>query len=133
MLLVETFIQSTSKKGLGLFAKSFLPKGTVYWKRNEEFDRLFTVEQFAKLDPIAADYISYDGFLETTGNWYLCGDNARFSNHSSTPNTKNNFDVQNLIVHSVVSVDVEAGEELLIDYTEICQTCIDGVAFESHF
>jgi len=129
MLLVETYIAISERKGIGLFTKSFIPKGTVYWIRDEKFDRVFTKGQMLELRSLAIAYIQYHGFLEKSGNWYLCNDNARFSNHSSNPNTINHFDNDGLIKHSSMSQDINEGEEITCDYTEICMTCANGIDF----
>ncbi len=129
MLLVETFINCTAGKGVGLFAKKPIAKGTVYWIRNESFDRVFTLEHKNSLEPIAAEYLEKYGFMEANGNWYLCNDNARFSNHSNKPNSYNHFDDHGIVKYCTTSKDILEGEEILCDYTEVCQTCKEGVNF----
>ncbi|MBI2274709.1 MAG: SET domain-containing protein-lysine N-methyltransferase [Bacteroidetes bacterium] len=131
MLLVETFIDCTRHKGVGLFAKEFIKQGTIYWVRNESFDRLFTEETLSNLDPFAIRYIEKYGFLETSGNWYLCNDNARFSNHSDNPNSDNHLDEFGVVQYCTASRDINKGDEILCDYTKVCQTCKNGVDFES--
>ncbi len=133
MLLISTFLKNSPARGIGLFAKKFIPKDTVYWKRNERFDRIFDANQMAEFEQLVRDYIMYHGFLEINGNWYLCGDNARFSNHSDVPNTKNHFDSQGIVQFSTTIVDIQIDEEILIDYADTCQTCLSGVSFQSHF
>ncbi|MGQ7856640.1 SET domain-containing protein-lysine N-methyltransferase [Pedobacter sp. WC2501] len=133
MLLVATFLEKSPSRGIGLFAKNFIPKDTVYWKRNDRFDRIFDIDQMAKFDQLVQDYVMYHGFLEINGSWYLCGDNARFTNHSDNPNTKNHFDSQGIVQFSTTSVDIQIGEEIFIDYTDTCQTCSEGVSFQSYF
>lgn len=131
MLTVETYVDCTLTKGVGLFAKKFIAKGSKYWIRNEIFDSVFSPREFELLDTLAADYIKKYGFLETSGNWYLCNDNARFSNHSFNSNSKNHFDKNGIVQYCTASRDIEIGEEIMCNYTEICQTCIDGIDFES--
>jgi SET domain-containing protein len=131
MLLIETYVTCTKEKGVGLFANSFIPQGTVYWQRDESFDTLFPPAKMERLKPLSVTYIRKYGFLETSGNWYLCNDNARFSNHCNLPNTQNQFDNTGIVVCGVATKDIQPGEEILCDYREICQTCINGVDFES--
>lgn len=130
MLLVETFIECTSLKGVGLFAKEFIKRGTTYWVRNESFDRVFTQERLSSLDGFAIRYIEKYGFLETSGDWYLCNDNARFSNHSYDSNSENHCDALGIVQYCTASRDINIGEEILCDYTKVCQTCKNGVDFE---
>lgn len=129
MLLVETYVSYVSKKGLGLLAKVRIAKGTTYWLRNESFDRTFSEKQLESFDKLASDYVRHYGFQERNSDWYLCSDNARFTNHSKQPNTKNHFDIHGTLQSCTVVTDVEVGEELLCDYSELCLTCINGVHF----
>jgi len=129
MLLIETYINISPGRGFGLFAKTNLIVGTKYWVRNEIFDKILLPEELNLLAPIASDYFTKYGFLERTGCWYLCGDNARFSNHSPVPNTQNHFSTSGLLEYCTISKDINIGEEIFIDYTNICLTCKDGVNF----
>lgn len=129
MLLVETYLDISPGRGIGLFAKFDLNIGTKYWIRNEAFDKVFSISELEALEEIASEYFRKYGFLEVSGNWYLCGDNARFSNHSPVSNTENHFDKNGVIQYSTVSKAIKAGQEIFIDYTQICETCKNGVTF----
>ncbi len=129
MLLVETYINISPGIGIGLFAKVKIAKETKYWIRNELFDKVISQVQLQSLEKIASDYFMKYGFFEKSGNWYLCGDHARFSNHSKSPNTRNHFNENGLLQYCTTSKIINANEEILIDYTEICLTCRDGVNF----
>ena len=85
MLLYETEVKPSLNKdlGLGLFTLVKIRKGAKYWVRNEDFDKIISFQQLNSLMQIAKDYIEKYGFQETARNWYLCGDNARFTNHSA--------------------------------------------------
>jgi uncharacterized protein len=123
MLLVKTFIQSSPNKGIGLFTLELISKGTKYWVRNEIFDRVFSENDLQLFSEINVNYIKRYGFLEISGNWYLCGDNARFTNHSNNSNSKNYFDEGGLILYTIAEKEILPGEEILCDYREICQEC----------
>ncbi len=129
MLLVETYLDISPGRGIGLFAKSDLPAGTKYWTRNEIFDKTFSIQELERLEKIASEYFMKYGFLEASGNWYLCGDNARFSNHSPVANTINYFDEKGIVQYSDILKTIRAGQEIFIDYTQICETCKNGVNF----
>ncbi len=131
MLLLETFIDLSPGKGIGLFAKENISKGTKYWIRNEIFDNVFTPLQITSLEKITIDYIKKHGFLEVSGNWYLCGDNARFSNHSNDPNSRNIYDENNLVQYTIAVRDIKTGEEISCDYQEICWDCKEGLNFKN--
>lgn len=130
MLLVETFLNTSPGKGVGLFAKFDIPKNTKYWVRNERFDKVISVTELKDYPLIASDYITKYGFLEKSNNWYLCGDNARFSNHSSSPNTLHLFNQEGLLQYCIALCDIHTGDEITCNYVEICLTCKNGVDFD---
>lgn len=87
MLLVKTYISKSNIHGNGLFAAEFIPKGTLVWKLNKEFDNIYTSFDIATLPFIAQEYIiHYSHFDEKLNRTVLCGDNARFFNRSENPN-----------------------------------------------
>ena len=130
MLLVETYIAPVAGKGIGLFAKTSILKGETYWLRNEAFDRIFSPEVLTKFPRNVIEYIQKHGFLEVNGNWYLCGDNARFSNHSVNSNSVNHFDASGLIDRCFAAFDIAANEEITCNYFDTCQSCANGLPFE---
>ena len=133
MLLIETYLDLSPGKGLGLFAKCDIVKGTRFWLRSEVFDKVITPDDMNSLNELALEYVKRFGCLEKTNNWYLCADNARFSNHADNPNSKNEFDENGLIKYHVASRDIKAGEEIFCDYKELCQTCKNGISFSESF
>ncbi|HZY36202.1 MAG TPA: SET domain-containing protein [Mucilaginibacter sp.] len=130
MLLVETYIAPVESKGVGLFAKTLIPKGTTYWVRNENFDRIFKSDMLESFPSNVIAYIQKHGFLEITGDWYLCGDNARFTNHSLSPNFINHFDDAGLVDYCFADRDIHPDEEILCNYFETCQSCANGLPFD---
>jgi len=131
MLVVETYLTESGEKGIGLFAKELILKGEQYWVRNENFDKLSTQVQMETFDKMQRDFIKTYGFLETTGNWYLCIDNARFSNHSDKPNTINNINSRGELISCIASKNILPGEEILCDYRDVCMTCVSDLGFEN--
>jgi SET domain-containing protein len=129
MLLVETFLAVSPGKGVGLYAKSLIPMGMKYWERNEVYDKIISPAEMETLPELAAKYIKTYGFLEPNGNWYLCRDNARFSNHSDNANSSNLFDEDGAVLAHIATRDIKEGEEISCDYTELCQTCKEGITF----
>ena len=129
MLIVETYLDKSEGKGIGLFSKNIIKEGHAYWIRNTSFDRLFTMGDVTNLGAQLFDFIKYYGFLEPTGNWYLCVDNARFCNHSMNANTINEFNSQLELQKCIASKDILPGEEILCDYRKTCITCVDELGF----
>jgi|APLak6261682215_1056145.scaffolds.fasta_scaffold02099_4 hypothetical protein len=131
MLVVETYLSESRGKGIGIFAKYDIPKDSIWWIRNENFDKVITPGELHSYDELAKQFIKEYGFLEATGNWHLCIDNARFSNHSDLPNTFNNWNESGELVSCIAIKDIKAGEEILCDYKEICITCKENLGFEN--
>lgn len=129
MLTVETYLKESPGRGIGLFAKNAIPKGTIYWIRNEEFDRVFSDKTISEYDRLTSDFIITYGFLETNGNWYLCSDNAKYSNHLSRSNTTIIFNSSGLVQSHVASKLIHPDEEIFCDYSEICLACKNGLNF----
>ena len=129
MLLVETYIDNSAGKGMGLFAKQYISKGEKYWMRNELFDKVITEIYLSYLPNLAVQFIKKYGFMEITTDWYLCGDNAKYSNHSDLSNTNYHFDKDGLIEFYTALKDIAIGEEIFCDYRKICSTCAKGIDF----
>lgn len=117
MLLVKIYVDVSTipGAGLGLFAGEPLAEGTVIWREHALFDLTFTQEQLEKLGrtykPAMEKIESFAWFDGERNLWVLPGDNARFMNHSETPNC----DDSELYV-TKTNRFIDAGEELTIDY-----------------
>ncbi len=111
MLLVKTKIEKSGIHGIGLFADQFIPKGTVTWEYNSEFDTSFTEEQVQKLPEIAKDrFLHYAYIDKDLSKYILCWDDLRFINHSTNPN------IDSTPRKDVANKDIQPGEELLCNY-----------------
>ena len=114
MMLVKTTVGPSRIHGIGIFAAQFIPKGTPTWRFEPGFDLEITPERFAALPETArAQVLNYAYRDEKTGNYVLCGDDARFYNHSSDPACGPLPDNPDLCV---AYRDIEEGEEMLTDY-----------------
>ncbi len=115
MNLVKTYVDKSKIEGLGLFAGEFIAKGKVIWTLSE-IDQVWTDEQFIKLlkriRPLEAEFLDKYAFKKA-GKIFLCGDDARYGNHSNDPNTYADYDYQ------VALYDIQKGEEITGDYSEI--------------
>src|SRR5690606_4350219 len=100
----------SDEMGYGVFAKKFLPKGTITWVQ-DIFDREFSDEEIRKMDPVHRELAETYCFRNSKGHHVLCWDNGRFVNHSFRSNcftTPYNFEI--------AVRDIQAGEELTDDY-----------------
>ncbi len=96
--------------GYGVVTKAFIPKGTITWVL-DKFDREFTPQEFASLEPIYKDILDTYAYKNNKGNLILCWDNGRFVNHSFKSNcltTAYNFEL--------AIRNIEVGEQLTDDY-----------------
>lgn len=129
MLIIETYLGSSKGIGIGLFSKNDLTKGEIWWIRNEYFDKIFLAADIKRFGSISFQFIKTYGFLECTGNWYLCIDNAKFSNHSNDPNTSCIFTKSGELASCCTRRDIKAGEEILCNYQEFCIEAANRLGF----
>lgn len=96
--------------GYGVFATERIPRGTITWTRCA-FDRSFSDEDLAKLDPFYAPIVHKYAYVDRNGRHVLCWDLGRFMNHSCEPTCLSpGFDFD------VAVRDIEKGQELTCDY-----------------
>jgi len=111
MLLIETFLDKTKDKGIGLFAKNKILKDTIIWVENELFDRKLTKEQVILLPQIVKNWIleysPFDGYYH-----YIDLDFMKHSNHSWDANIKFTGD------KAIATRDIKKNEELTTNYSE---------------
>jgi SET domain-containing protein len=115
MLLVKTYLDRSRIHGIGLFAAERIPAGTVIWRRSPEIDLLLDSDQLGRLHPAARAQIEKYTYLDRMlGRLVLCGDDARFFNHSEAPNCHDFPDEDGGT--TVAARDIEEGEELTSNY-----------------
>jgi uncharacterized protein len=116
MLLVRTRIERSTIHGLGLFAAEDIAKNTPIWRFTPGFDLDLDPCVFDNQPAAFREQLLHYGYIDPRLNRYvLCCDDARFINHSSTPNILSDF---SLDCHGVdvAARGIKAGEELTIDY-----------------
>jgi SET domain-containing protein len=87
MLLIPTRIGPSNISGIGLFASEPIKKHTLVWKYFSKLDIKMSKEEIDAIPRIARDaFLHYCYHSVTTHNYILCFDDARFINHSDTPN-----------------------------------------------
>ena len=119
MLMVPTKVQSSEIHGLGFFALEPIVKGTLVWQYVKGFDITVSVyDQITGFNlrdafPQAAlDFLEKYAYKTDTGAYEVCVDDARFMNHSATPNIRAKGNMNHAIR------DIAAGEEIVCDYTD---------------
>jgi len=124
MLYVKTKLKKSKISGIGLFADEPIPKGTLVWKFDPNIDLLLSKEEIEKLSKPAQEQIYKYGFLDAASNKFmLCGDDARFFNHSP----QNNCDDSQADI-TVAIRNIIPGEELTVNYKDF-YGCIENLSF----
>ena len=115
MLKIRTRIANSLIHGIGLFAAEPIAADTVIWQYDPPFDVVFTPEMLATLAAPARELVEkYSYFEQRLGAYVLCGDDARFMNHSATPNT-----AEITRMRTVAARAIAEGEEIVCDYTNL--------------
>lgn len=114
MFLIRTVLQPSH--GIGVFAAEDISAGQIVWKFDPRVDQIFeTLGGFE--EPLASFLGKYTYRDATRGVYVLCGDDARFVNHSNSPNVRPVHDpVSGQYVHDEAIRPIRRGEELTIDY-----------------
>ena len=87
MTMVRIEIRSSSIHGLGCFAGENIEPGQLVWRFDEEFDLVLKKDFVESLPPGAKEnFLNYSFISKTTGDYILCSDDSKFTNHSATPN-----------------------------------------------
>lgn len=112
MLCIKTRLMPSRISGIGLFADEHISKGTIVWKFEPNIDVLLSKDDIEKLTDASKKQVYNYAFLDTNHKKYmLCGDDARFFNHSTENNCTDEFpDI------TIALRDISKGEELMVDY-----------------
>lgn len=123
-----TEVRQSHIAGLGLFAKSRIPKGTIWWKADpndilmvnrEQFKILMNSIQSPLIEEFVRSILIYAYYSAAHDALVLCLDNARFVNHSFTPNSGSDEFGTELV--AVAVRDIEEGEEMTENYANYDQ------------
>ncbi len=119
MLLVRTVVKASDIHGLGVFADEPIAQGTPIWAYEPSLDRIIPVAELARYPDHIVEYLeTYCEYFPELGVLVLSGDNDRFTNHASTPNTT--VVLPNLPEARMIAArDIAAGEEITCDYAVI--------------
>jgi SET domain-containing protein len=116
MLLVRTRVGPSAIHRLGLFAVDHIPRGTEIWRFTPGFDLDLDPGVVHAQPPHVRQALLHYGYVDARLHRYiLCCDEARFINHSDTPNVGSRFDADPHGI-DVAARDIAAGEEITADY-----------------
>lgn len=119
MLLVKTRIARSSIHGFGLFAAERIDKDTPVWRFTPHFDLDLDPAILETQPAVFRERLLHYGYIDPRINRYiLCCDDARFINHSNMPNLRTDYSLDPYGI-DIAARDIDAGEELTIDYEVI--------------
>lgn len=122
MLLVPTYLDKSDIQGIGLFAKDYIPEGTMISKFQPGFDLVIPKDDLLKLSsPVIEQVARYSYQNKETLDYILCSDDQRFVNHADEPNVlckmpENSTNPDDQECYAVR--DIHPGEEITNDYRE---------------
>ena len=116
MLLVPTYLDRSQLHGIGVFAATPIPAGTLVWRFTPGFDLDLDPTVLASQPDHFRDRLLHYGYIDRRLDRYiLCCDDARFLNHSDDPNLASDFTLDRHGVDIAIR-DIAAGEEMTVDY-----------------
>jgi SET domain-containing protein len=123
MYMVKTLIAESGIEGSGVFADQDIPKGTVVWKFDPNYDLTLSLDDFGKLDSEAKAEIRKVAYISpTSGRWVYppANDPARYTNHSETSNNLSAvFDSDTSSEPLFIAkTEIAKGTELTVNYIE---------------
>lgn len=112
MFTIEVYIKESEGKGLGIFSKNFIPKGTIIWQFVEGFDIRVHVKNLDKLNDIQKKFID-KYFWREKDYYYSSCDHSIFQNHNFNSNSipDKNGDM-------VAKCDINIDEEIVVNYND---------------
>lgn len=119
LLLVETKLNVSEVHGIGLFAVSDIPEGTVVWKFHPDTTTIYSKKQWETIQEtvpqLAFDNMARFAYLRGEV-WMLNLDDSRFMNHSKSPTL--GYDTTLETCYALRNIS--AGEELTVNYFTFC-------------
>jgi len=116
-MLFRTKVALSTIHGLGLFAQEPIPKDSTFWEHDPIID--------GWVDQTSADSKGYEVFMDHM-DYFYCYDHEHkvFIRHADTLIFANHSDNPNLTSPTkyfhVANKDIDIGEELTLNYRDIC-------------
>jgi uncharacterized protein len=111
MIHPETELRQVSPEvGYGVFATTFIPKGTIVYIK-DELELVFKPDDPRRNDPLYKDIIEKYSYMEPNGNMVLSWDIARFVNHCCNCNI-----ISTGYGFEIAIRDIHPGEEITDEY-----------------
>lgn len=116
MLLLAVHLAPSPLHGLGVFATAPIARGSAVWRFTPGFDLDLEPRLLDAQPAHFRERLLHYGYVDARLKRYiLCCDDARFINHSATPNLRSDYELDRYGVDRAAR-DIAAGEELTIDY-----------------
>ncbi len=118
-------VKPSTIHGSGLFAKIFIPKGTIWWHARPQDVLIISKEQFQTisssykntlLDSYFRALLIYSYYERDLGALIFCLDDSKFVNHSAEANSGATEDENGFC--SIALKDIQPGEEITEDYSK---------------
>ncbi|HXF45918.1 MAG TPA: SET domain-containing protein [Burkholderiaceae bacterium] len=117
MLLVAVRVGPSPIHGLGAFTRAPIAAGAIVWRFTAGFDLDLEPAVIDSQPPHFRAALLRYGYIDARlRRFILCCDDARFINHSDTPNLGTRFDEDARYGVDFALRAIDAGEELTIDY-----------------
>lgn len=124
MLLVPTVLRPSPIAGVGLFTTARIRAGERIWVFDPAVDWRLSGRELDAFPEPWLSLLRQWCYEETDDVFVLCGDNAKFMNHSFEPNCDDGAGPFTITLR-----DIEAGEELTCDYRSFdLESARDGLA-----
>ena len=112
MLLVQCSVRPSPVHGLGCFTEEAIKAGQIVWVFDGRIDVRVRVSELGDFPRPVREFLRRYGYEEIEQGQrtiVLCGDHARYMNHSDQPNLIDGDT-------NVAARDIRAGEELTCNY-----------------
>lgn len=116
MLLIRTEIRPSKIHGFGCFSLEKVNKYQILWVFDPRIDTRFEVSEMYSLPDAMKEFVKIYGYQEIVNGIEVvtfCGDNAKYINHSETPNgitSPENYELE------IAGMDINIGEEITSNY-----------------
>jgi len=128
MLRVPTYVAPSPIAGVGLFAATDLPAGFVIWEFADAIDWKITPAELMLFPEPFQSRLRHYLYQEDSGLYVLCGDNAKYMNHSEDPNCDDEGGE-----YTIARRPIALGEELTCDYRHFdLEAKSFGLRFNGH-